>query len=186
LLLRAIRPRGSHHVRAGMPEANRRVRPLEGHLRRVLRSYARYYNEMRTHRSLDKDAPLSRPVQRTGSIKSHALLGGFHHHYNYLTSALPRDFRSTEPLNKSCLHFALPPRSAPGALTVPEPAIRQGAAVRDHSGRAIPEKRSYESSDCSSSHRRDKAVPNAGTSAIANFIPPQAGSDRLFRSRARH
>ena len=27
LLLRAIRPRGSHHVRAGMPEANRRVRP---------------------------------------------------------------------------------------------------------------------------------------------------------------
>jgi transposase InsO family protein len=53
----------------------------EGHLRRVLRSYARYYNEMRTHRSLDKDAPLSRPVQRNGSIKSHALLGGLHHHY---------------------------------------------------------------------------------------------------------
>jgi transposase InsO family protein len=53
----------------------------EGHLRRVLRSYARYYNEMRTHRSLDKDAPLSHPAQRTGSIKSHALLGGLHHHY---------------------------------------------------------------------------------------------------------
>jgi transposase InsO family protein len=29
----------------------------ETHLRRVLKSYARYYNEMRTHRSLDKDAP---------------------------------------------------------------------------------------------------------------------------------
>jgi hypothetical protein len=28
------------------------------------------------------------------------------HHNNYLTSALPRDFRSAEPLNKSCLHFA--------------------------------------------------------------------------------
>jgi transposase InsO family protein len=53
----------------------------EGHLRRVLRSYARYYNEMRTRRSLDKDAPLSRPVQLNGSIKSHALLGGLHHHY---------------------------------------------------------------------------------------------------------
>ena len=51
------------------------------HLRRVLKSYARYYNEMRTHRSLDKDAPLSRPVQRTGSIMSHALLGGLHHQY---------------------------------------------------------------------------------------------------------
>src|SRR5438094_6651536 len=53
----------------------------EAHLRRVLKSYARYYNEMRTHRSLDKDAPISRPVQRAGSIISHALLGGLHHHY---------------------------------------------------------------------------------------------------------
>jgi len=50
----------------------------ETHLRRVLKSYASYYNEMRTHRSLDKDAPLSRLVQRTGSIVSHALLGGLH------------------------------------------------------------------------------------------------------------
>src|SRR5205809_6368001 len=41
------------------------------HLRRVLKSYARYYNETRTHRSLDKGAPISRPVQRTGSIMSH-------------------------------------------------------------------------------------------------------------------
>src|ERR1035437_243863 len=40
----------------------------EAHLRHILRTYARYYNEIRTHRSLDKDAPLSRPVQRTGII----------------------------------------------------------------------------------------------------------------------
>jgi transposase InsO family protein len=53
----------------------------ETHLRRVLKSYARYYNEMRTHRSLDKDTPISRPVQRAGNIISHALLGGLHHHY---------------------------------------------------------------------------------------------------------
>ena len=53
----------------------------EAHLRRILRSYARYYNEIRTHRSLDKDAPISRPVQRTGSIKSFPILGGLHHHY---------------------------------------------------------------------------------------------------------
>ena len=39
----------------------------EAHLRRILQAYARYYNDLRTHRSLDKDAPLSRPVQRTGS-----------------------------------------------------------------------------------------------------------------------
>jgi hypothetical protein len=40
----------------------------ETHLRRILKSYARYYNEMRTHRSLDRDAPLSRPV--SGSAAS--------------------------------------------------------------------------------------------------------------------
>jgi transposase InsO family protein len=53
----------------------------EAHLRRILRSYARYYNDVRTHRSLDKDAPVSRPIQRTGSISAHAILGGLHHHY---------------------------------------------------------------------------------------------------------
>jgi len=53
----------------------------EAHLRRILRAYASYYNNIRTHRSLDKDAPLARPVQRTGIIRSHALLGGLHHHY---------------------------------------------------------------------------------------------------------
>src|SRR6266480_527134 len=53
----------------------------EAHLRRVLQAYARYYNDLRTHRSLDKDAPFSRPVQRIGSITSQALLGGLHHHY---------------------------------------------------------------------------------------------------------
>jgi transposase InsO family protein len=52
----------------------------EVHLRRILRSYARYYNDIRTHRSLDKDAPVSRPVQRTGSISSPAILGGLHHY----------------------------------------------------------------------------------------------------------
>ena len=53
----------------------------EAHLRRILRSYARYYNDVRTHRSLDKDALVSRSVQRIGSIKSLPILGGLHHHY---------------------------------------------------------------------------------------------------------
>jgi transposase InsO family protein len=53
----------------------------EAHLRRILRTYARYYNDIRTHRSLDKDAPVSRPVQRTGIISSRAILGGLHHQY---------------------------------------------------------------------------------------------------------
>lgn len=53
----------------------------EAHLRRILRSYASYYNDVRTHRSLYKDATVSRPVQRTGSIKSFPILGELHHHY---------------------------------------------------------------------------------------------------------
>jgi transposase InsO family protein len=53
----------------------------EVHLRRVLQSYADYYNSVRTHRSLNKDAPVSRPVQRTGVIRSRAILGGLHHRY---------------------------------------------------------------------------------------------------------
>ena len=53
----------------------------ELHLRRILKSYADYYNTVRTHRSLNNDAPVSRPVQRSGIISSHAILGGLHHHY---------------------------------------------------------------------------------------------------------
>jgi len=49
----------------------------EALLRGVLKSYARYYNETRTHLALDKDAPVSRPVERTGVVRSRAILGGF-------------------------------------------------------------------------------------------------------------
>src|SRR5258707_10572998 len=53
----------------------------EEHLRRILKNYAAYYNGVRTHQSLNKDAPISRPVQRSGVISSHAVLGGLHHYY---------------------------------------------------------------------------------------------------------
>jgi transposase InsO family protein len=53
----------------------------EGHLRWILRAYARYYNDIRTHRSLSKDAPAFRPIQRIGNIASHPILGGLHHRY---------------------------------------------------------------------------------------------------------
>lgn len=53
----------------------------EAHLRRVLRAYAQYYNLTRTHLSLDKDTPMSRPVQREGRIRPTPYLGGLHHSY---------------------------------------------------------------------------------------------------------
>jgi len=30
---------------------------------------------------LHKDAPIFRPIQQTGIIRSHPILGGLHHHY---------------------------------------------------------------------------------------------------------
>jgi len=53
----------------------------EAHLRRILNSYADYYNGVRTHRSLHKDAPVFRAVQLTGIVRSRPILGGLHHHY---------------------------------------------------------------------------------------------------------
>jgi transposase InsO family protein len=53
----------------------------EAHLRRILKSYALYYNEIRTHLALDKDAPLSRTVKRAGRILYRPVLGGLHHEY---------------------------------------------------------------------------------------------------------
>jgi integrase-like protein len=51
------------------------------HLRRVLKDYAKYYNNVRTHLSLDKNAPVPRPVSTSGVIKSTPHLGGLHHEY---------------------------------------------------------------------------------------------------------
>jgi hypothetical protein len=51
------------------------------HLRRILAKYAAYYNEVRTHVSLGKDAPCMRAIERFGDIVAHPILGGLHHRY---------------------------------------------------------------------------------------------------------
>ena len=53
----------------------------ERHLRHLLKSYQSYYNEARTHLSLDKDTPATRAVQAVGSIVAKPLLGGLYHQY---------------------------------------------------------------------------------------------------------
>jgi transposase InsO family protein len=53
----------------------------EAHLRRVLAAYALYYNDLRTHLSLDKDAPSHRPIRRLGQLAAQPILGGLHHGY---------------------------------------------------------------------------------------------------------
>jgi len=53
----------------------------ERHLRHLLLSYMKYYNGARTHLSLEKDAPVSRAVERAGQILCRPILGGLHHQY---------------------------------------------------------------------------------------------------------
>jgi hypothetical protein len=53
----------------------------EMHLRRVLSAYAAYYNQARTRLALQKDAPLHRAVQRSGTILAIPILAGLHHQY---------------------------------------------------------------------------------------------------------
>ena len=53
----------------------------EAHLCRILGKYAAYYNESRIHRSLEKDAPFHRTIERLGVITSRPVLGGLHHQY---------------------------------------------------------------------------------------------------------
>src|SRR5258708_19061853 len=60
----------------------------ERHLRRVLSSYADYYQRTRTHLSLDKDCPQSRPIQNrsVGRVVAIPRVGGLHHHYERLAA----------------------------------------------------------------------------------------------------
>lgn len=53
----------------------------EVHLRRILRTYASYYNKVRTHLSLEKNAPDFRRARPVGDIAAIPILGGLHHQY---------------------------------------------------------------------------------------------------------
>jgi integrase-like protein len=55
----------------------------ESSLHRVLQNYFEYYERSRTHLALNKDAPVSRPVEEpaNGRIVELAQVGGLHHRY---------------------------------------------------------------------------------------------------------
>ena len=53
----------------------------ERHLRHVLLSYMKYYNEIRTHLCLEKDAPVPRAIGTVGDILCRPVMGGLHHQY---------------------------------------------------------------------------------------------------------
>jgi hypothetical protein len=51
------------------------------HLRHLLNSYQKYYNEVRTHLSLKKNAPIPREVRSVGRVVPLPILGGLHYQY---------------------------------------------------------------------------------------------------------
>jgi transposase InsO family protein len=53
----------------------------ERHLHRILAAYSSYYNETHTHLGLAKDTPISRAVQRSGTIVTTPNPSGPHHCY---------------------------------------------------------------------------------------------------------
>ena len=53
----------------------------EAHLRRIFHSYVSYYNQVRTHLTLSKDAPVARTLQHIGQITAFPVLGGIHRQY---------------------------------------------------------------------------------------------------------
>jgi transposase InsO family protein len=58
----------------------------ERHLRKVLKAYAKYYHEARTHLSLDKQSPAPRPIEPPAQGKVVAIphVGSLHHEYRRL------------------------------------------------------------------------------------------------------
>jgi len=55
----------------------------ENHLRRILASYQTYYNEARTHLSLERNSPVPRELEprSKGRVVAIPHLGGLHHRY---------------------------------------------------------------------------------------------------------
>jgi putative transposase len=60
----------------------------ERHLTRLLQSYVGYYHGYRTHRALDMDTPVTRPVQppELGRVWEVPEVGGMHHHYERIAA----------------------------------------------------------------------------------------------------
>jgi hypothetical protein len=65
------------------------------HLRRLVKEYRVYFNEERHHQAIQQHIPNrsnSLPINRSGSSRSGAFLGGLHHSYSRAPSPLQANF----------------------------------------------------------------------------------------------
>jgi hypothetical protein len=88
----------------------------EQHLRHILMCYMEYYNTVRTHLSLGKDAPVRRTIQRAGRIEARPVLGGLH---QSIRADLIFDRDTGLQDGKSLSGSVLPAAHAPPAATLP-------------------------------------------------------------------
>lgn len=121
------------------------------HLRHVLLSYMNYYNEMRTHLSLDKDAPVPRTIGTFGHILCRPVLGG----YIITTTNLICDRHSLRP-EQGSVAYKVSIRS----LGVSLPRSTPAKQVRLSAGRLRPSPRA-----CSPTKR-----PYTGRTAVRTHI----------------
>src|SRR2546427_2826908 len=82
---RSVRMTASYHADSRAPYSSMFSINLgfctQRHLRWTLKRYIRYYLDSRSHLSLEKDSPNSRPVQSVGQIMAIPQVGGLHHRY---------------------------------------------------------------------------------------------------------
>ena len=93
----------------------------ERHLRRVLTLYALYYNGTRTHLGLAKDAPLRRPVQRSGTIVTTPILSyprRRRHHRHSRLDVSRGEKRWSVPMASQAARARIGSGSAPVAMRI--------------------------------------------------------------------
>lgn len=68
----------------------------EAGLRRILKDYFEYYETCRTHLSLEKDAPIGRPIEppSLGHVIEIPKVGGLHHLYTRQACLIEKDFQT--------------------------------------------------------------------------------------------
>jgi hypothetical protein len=89
----------------------------EAQLRRVLKNYASYYNRVRTHLSLDKNAPDFRRPKKLGPIAAIPILGALHHQY---VRVLVLTKHNPIPTTRDPFIFAIMPTTEPVAPAAPD------------------------------------------------------------------
>ena len=134
----------------------------EMHLLRVLKSYADYYNSFRTHRSLKKDAPVSRRVQRIGVINLRSIPHASSRVLSFTLDRVEFAPRILRPIQRETI--------ANEPLCKVSPATEHEATVRPYWSREI----GSSSLAVSLRSRRDHWPPSRRTDTASYHLPGKA------------